>query len=99
MFGIIVVAFGGNSGPLSSLGWGEGRHAIAILGACVFAAMALERFGYRLTILLILVVLFGVVERKRPLLVGALSLALSLGSFYLFYNLLRVQLPRGPFGF
>lgn len=97
--GIIVLVFGGNSGGLRDLTWGEGKHALAILGTCALAAMTLERIGYRLTILLILAILFGVVERKRPLAVAVLSLALSLGSFYLFSDLLKVPLPRGPGGF
>ncbi|MBI4241025.1 MAG: tripartite tricarboxylate transporter TctB family protein [Candidatus Rokubacteria bacterium] len=97
--GIVIVVLGGDSVAFRSLDWGEGKHALAILGTCAFAALALERIGYRLTTLVILVVLLGVVERKRPLLVGILSLALSLGSYYVFHNLLRVQLPRGPWDF
>lgn len=97
--GILIVVFGGDSMALRSLGWEEWKHALAILGACAFAALVLERIGYRLTTLLILVFLLGVVERKRPLLVVAVSLGLSLGTFYLFYNLLKVPLPRGPWGF
>jgi len=97
--GLGIVVMDGESVGFRSLGWGEGRHALAILGACAFAALALERIGYRLTTLVVLVVILGVVERKRPLLVGILSLALSLGSYYVFHNLLRVQLPRGPWDF
>lgn len=97
--GIVIVAFGGDSPVFRSLEWGEGKHALAILGACAFSALALERIGYRLTTLLIMVFLLGVVERKRLYAAAALSLALSLGSFYLFYNLLKVQLPLGPWGF
>lgn len=97
--GVVIVVFGGDSVSFGALGWGEGKHALAILGACAFAAVALERIGYRLTTLLILLFLLWAVERKRPATVVALSLALSLGSYYLFYNLLKVQLPRGPWGF
>lgn len=97
--GIIILASGGTSAAFRSLGWGEGKHALAILGACAFAALAFERIGYRLTMLLVLLVLLWVVERKRPYVVAALSLGLSLGSFYLFSQLLKVQLPRGPWGF
>lgn len=97
--GILIVAFGGDTSAFRSLEWGEGKHALAILGACAFAALALERIGYRLTTLVILVVILGVVERKRPLMVAVLSLGLSLGSYYLFHDLLKVQLPRSPWGF
>lgn len=97
--GIVIVAFGGDSPAFRSLQWGEGKHALAILGACAVAALTLERIGYRLTTLLVLLFILALVERKRPLVAVALSLGLSLGSFYVFYNVLRVQLPLGPWGF
>jgi putative tricarboxylic transport membrane protein len=77
---------------------GEWRHALAILVACAFAALALERLGYRLTIGAALLFLLAVVERKRT--AGALlfAAAFAAGSFILFDTLLRVPLPRGPWG-
>jgi len=36
--------------------------------------------------------------KKRPAVVVAVALGLSLGSFFLFSNLLKVPLPRGPWG-
>lgn len=96
----ILVALGGaGAPPLRSLEWPETRHAIAILGACAFAALALERLGYRLTILLLLAFLLGAVERRRPALVATMALGLAFGTFFLFSNLLKVPLPRGPLGF
>ena len=40
---------GGRARRLAELGWSEWRHAVAIFGACAFAAWGLERLGYRLT--------------------------------------------------
>jgi hypothetical protein len=97
-FGLLTAAAGGRSVPLRALGWGEWRHAAAILGAAAFAALALERLGYRLTLIVLLAVLLGAVERRGLLLTAAVALGLALGSFYLFDTLLRVPLPRGPFG-
>src|SRR5919106_915652 len=65
-FGILLVALGGRAAPLSVAGWTDWRHAAAILGSCVFAALALERIGYRLTIVLVVAFLLGVMERRRP---------------------------------
>ena len=48
--------------------------------------------------IVLLMVLLGVMERKRPAVVMAVALGLSLGSFFLFSNLLKVPLPRGPWG-
>ena len=99
LLGVLVVAFGGRSPRPGEAGWSEWRHAAAILVTCVFAALALERLGYRLTLVVVLGFLVGVVERKGILLTAALALGLPLGSFYVFNTLLRVPLPRGPGGF
>ena len=98
LFGIAVAALGGATGAFSAVAWTEWRHALAIFGACAFAAVALERLGYRLTMGLVLAFMLGVVERKHPLLTVALAVAVAGGSFFLFNTVLRVPLPRGPLG-
>lgn len=95
----LVIWAGGRSPAWRSLNWSEWRHAVAILAACVFAALALERFGYRLTVIILVSFLLWVVERKRPAVTVATALGLSLGTFYVFSTLLRVPLPLGPGGF
>ncbi|HSB69903.1 MAG TPA: tripartite tricarboxylate transporter TctB family protein [Candidatus Methylomirabilis sp.] len=95
----LVVLGGGGSPPLASLEWSEKRHAIAILLGCAFTALAMERLGYRLTVIVLVGFLLWAVERKRPVVVIAMALALSLGTFYVFCTLLRVPLPLGPRGF
>jgi len=71
---------------------------VAIFAACAFAALGLERLGYRLTICVALLFLLGVVERKRPVVAVAFAAGFAAGTYFLFDTLLRVQLPRGPFG-
>lgn len=97
--GVVVALRGGGSPPLGTLPWSEAPHAAAILLGCAFAALALERLGYRLTVVVLLAFLLAVMERKRPAVVAAVALGLSFGSFFLFSNLLKVPLPRGPWGF
>lgn len=94
--GVLVVLGGGGSPPLASLDWSEKKHALAILVGCAFTALVMERIGYRLTVILLLGFILWVVERKRPVVVVATALGLSLGTFYLFSTLLRVPLPVGP---
>jgi hypothetical protein len=98
LFGVAVAGFGGATGAFSAVAWTEWRHALAIFGACAFAAVALERLGYRLTMGVVLAFLLGVVERKPPLLAVALAVGVAGGSFFLFNTVLRVPLPRGPLG-
>jgi putative tricarboxylic transport membrane protein len=97
--GLLIVLAGETSLPFASLEWTEWRHAVAILAGCGFTALALERLGYRLTVILLVGFLLSVVERRRPVTVIAMALGLSLGTFYVFCTLLQVPLPLGPGGF
>ena len=99
VFGGLIAGTAGHAPDMSSIGWTEGRHAAAILVACIFAGFGLERLGYRVTVALALLFLFKIVERRGWLLSASLSVALAFASFYLFHTLLRVPLPPGPFGF
>ncbi len=96
---LLITLIGRDSARFSSLEWTEGKHALAILAACGFAALALEGIGYQATMFLLLFFLLGIVERLRLTLVLSLAVGLSVGSFWVFYNFLRVPLPLSPLGF
>jgi putative tricarboxylic transport membrane protein len=98
LFGVAVVAMGARAQRLAEVGWREWRHAVAIFAACAFAAGGLERFGYRLTMGVVLGFLLLGLERKGWVLGLVLTVVMAWGSFYLFDTLLKVPLPRGPFG-
>ena len=99
LFGILIIASAGCAPSLSSVRWTEWRHALAILAACVFAVFAVERLGYRLTVLLMLAFLVKVVEKRGWALSLVFASSLAFGSYFLFYTLLRVPLPQGQLGF
>jgi tripartite tricarboxylate transporter TctB family protein len=98
VFGVAVFAMGSRSRRLAEVGWQEWRHAVAIFAACAFAAWGLERLGYRLTMAAVLALLLLGLERTGWVLGLVLTVVMAWGSFYLFDTLLRVRLPRGPFG-
>jgi Tripartite tricarboxylate transporter TctB family len=98
VFGVAVALAGSRSQRLREVGWHEWRHALGIFAACAFSACALERLGYRLTMAAVLAFLLLVLERKGLVLTAILTVAIAWGSFLLFDTLLRVPLPRGPFG-
>jgi hypothetical protein len=98
LFGAAVFAMDARVHRLAAVGWPEWRHAVAIFGACAFAAWGLERLGYRLTMAVVIAFLLLVVERKGWALGLTLTAAMAWGSFFVFDTLLRVPLPRGPFG-
>ena len=99
IFAVFVVLTGSRAPLLSSIRWTEWRHAVAILGASIFSVFAVERLGYRFTVLLVLTFLVKIVEKRGWLLSLAFAFAMSFGSFFLFYTILRVPLPEGPLGF
>ena len=98
VMGLLIVLRGGASPRLSAMKWPEAPRAVVILAACAAATFALEPLGYRITIAALLVFFLGVVERRSPLAVAAVSAGFSLASFYLLADLLRVPLPVGPWG-
>jgi putative tricarboxylic transport membrane protein len=85
--------------PFRSLKWPEGLHALALVACCFFATFAIDALGYRVTMILVLGFLFGVMERMKVWWVLLLTLGLSWGSYYIFNNVLMVILPRGGWGF
>ena len=90
---------GGGSPRFAETRWPELTRAVVILVACGFAAIALERLGYRLTMAALLVFFLGVVERKKPRRGGGGRASDSRCISYLvFATWLRVPLPRGPGG-
>ena len=99
IFGVFLLLTSGRAPLLSSISWTEWRHALAILGASVFSVFAIERLGYRLTVLLVLCFLVKLVEKRGWVQSLAFAFSFSFGSFFLFYTILRVPLPEGPLGF
>lgn len=96
--GALIWAFGTHSPRLGDVGWSEAGHALAILATCAFAALALERLGYRATMAVLIFVLLRAVERWSTGFAAGFAVGLSLATHYLFDTLLRVPLPRGPLG-
>ncbi len=99
LLGIVIIILGSKAASMASVKWAEARTAVAILACAVFATLGLERIGYRITMMVILLFLFGVVERLKIWQVFALTFSLALGTFWLFDSFLRVPLPRGGLGF
>src|SRR5262249_43650250 len=87
---LVVMVRGREAPAWSALTWVEAPRGLAILGAAAFAALALERLGYRMTIAALLVLLVGVVERRRPWVAVVVAVVVAFGSFWVFNTLLRV---------
>ena len=97
--GALIVVAGSRSPAFDRKRFDDGPKGLAILAGLAFAALALERLGYRITIAVVLVYYLGVLERRPWARTLALAAVVALGSHYLFAGWLRVPLPVGAFGF
>ena len=98
VFGFLIALRAGGSPLFNTVDWSEAKRGIVMLVACGVATFALERIGYRLSMIALLVFMLGVIERKRAVPTLLVALGFSFLSYYLFATLLKVQLPRGPWG-
>lgn len=96
--GVLLAALGGRGAKLVELGWEEARHALLIMLGAAAAVFLLERVGYVITMTALLLYLLGIVARRHVAVSAAVAVALAAGTFVLFDMLLRVPLPRSPFG-
>jgi len=96
---LVVLAQGRRSPAFRDLRWPGFTHSAGIAACCIFAIPAIEYLGYRITMMLILLFLFGALERLKLWLALVLSGSLTLGSYGLFHILLNVPLPIGVLGF
>lgn len=95
----LAVFAGATASPASrELQWGERRHAFAVIMAAAFAALALETLGFPLTMLVLLLFLIGVIERRRLLPTILVSAGIAFGTYFIFAYALKVPLPRGLLG-
>ena len=99
LMGLLIAFWGGRSRPLAEMPWPEAKRAVTILVAASLAIFALDELGYRLTIMVLLVFLMGVIERKPLLMVAILSIGFPLASYYVVADLLLVPLPLSRWGF
>lgn len=95
--GGLVVLFGGDS-DIFSVRAGFVL-TMGLVLACGFVAGAMDVLGYRASIAIAVVFLFGALEGRHPAAVIGAALLLAFGSHYLLETTLHVPLPRGFMSF
>ncbi len=100
IFGLaLILRAPAESGPFSDLEWEDGKHA-AVVTAITAAAIALYTvLGFIITMVLMLVALLIVIERRNPIYAGAYSIAIVVATYAAFEWLLRTPLPESPFSY
>jgi putative tricarboxylic transport membrane protein len=99
IFGLVLLARGSTSPPLSEIDWSDRTHALWVLVAGALATALYTTLGFVLTMSLLLFGLTAAVERRPLIPALVFSVGTALVAFFLFSSLLKSPLPRGPFGF
>lgn len=72
---------------------------LGVVGAMAAVTVLLEPLGFRLTMTAFLLILLLALGRQAFWLASGISLAITLGTFQLFTQLLKIPLPSGLLGF
>ncbi len=99
ILGAALLLRAGESQPLVSLGWADGKHALMVLGLTAAAVELYTRLGFILTMVLMIVGLLVIIERRNPIRAAIYSVAVVMLSYEMFVWLLKAPLPTGPLGF
>jgi Tripartite tricarboxylate transporter TctB family len=97
IFGLILIVRARESGPFSELGWGDGKHAAMVTVITAVAIALYERVGFTITMLLMMITLLLVIERRNPIRAGIYCIAIVLFTYVSFVYGLKTPLPEYSF--
>jgi hypothetical protein len=95
---IIATSIGTTAAPTTGPTPRQTLTTLAVIGALVFYALALERIGFVLCTILFLFGLLTVLGRYGWLVAATASVGMTAGSYLIFMTLLKLHLPSGPLG-
>jgi putative tricarboxylic transport membrane protein len=87
------------SPPFGSIGWSDLNHAGPVIVIAAAAIALYTRLGFVISMVLLLMALLVLIERRNIVRAAIFSIAVVLGAFNLFSTFLKTPLPGGPFGF
>ena len=94
VFGAALVLRARESGPYSDLDWGDGKHAALVTVITAAAIYLYTWLGFIITMVLLMMALLLVVERRNPVRAGIYSAAVVLFTYVCFAWLLKTPLPE-----
>jgi len=103
---VLLIVLGGalalrgkESGPMSELGWSDGKHAMLVVAITAAGIALYTVLGFILTLIAMTGALLIVIERRNPVRALAYGAAVVLTTYFAFEYLLKTPLPLGPLGF
>jgi putative tricarboxylic transport membrane protein len=87
------------SRPIAALDWSDAKHAGAVAVIAAAGIALYTRLGFIVTMILMMVALLLVVERRNPLRAAIYSVGVAAVTYGVFVYMLKAPLPTGPLGF
>lgn len=89
----------GESAPFSTIEWEDGKHAALVIALSSLAVAAYTSLGFITTMVLMILGLLVLVERRNAVHALVYSVVLTILTYGVFVYGLKAPLPDGPFGF
>ena len=96
---LTLIVRANESGPFADLGWDDGKHAMMVTAITAVAIALYTYLGFNITMILMMVALLIVIERRNPFYAGAYSIAIVVGTYAGFEWMLKTPLPESPFSY
>lgn len=98
VFGLaLILRAGAESPPFAELDWADGKHALMVTGITAAGILLYERLGFIVTMLLMLMALLTIVERRNPLRAAIFCAAIVTITYASFVYGLKAPLPEFSF--
>ena len=97
IFGLALILRGRESEPFAAVDWADGKHALMVTGFTAAATALYEHLGFIVTMLLMMIGLLLVIERRNAVRVGIYSVAVVLVTYVCFVYGLKTPLPEYSF--
>jgi len=99
VLGFALASRARESAPLADIGWDDLTHAASVVGVTAVGIALYSQLGFILTMVLMLLGLLILVERRNVIRASLYSVVVVLLAFGLFGKILKAPLLTGPFGF
>jgi|SRR3990170_1117873 len=103
---VLIILFGGllflrarESPTFSAIAWDDGRHALQVIVITALAVSLYVVLGFLITMILMMIALTIVIERKNVLRAAAYSACVVVVTYITFVHVLRAPLPPGVLGY
>jgi hypothetical protein len=83
----------------SEVDWGDGRHAAQVLAITIVAIALYAELGFIITMILMMVAILLIIERRNILRAGAYSVVVVVATYVIFVHVLQSPLPGGILGY